>query len=125
MPPDVNCTMKVLPQEMFIERFVSRVESVKLRSQLLTTTCCATVSVVTKYGLERVGVCKKNLDRMDQGNEWNVTPTGERQVVMSGHGREAVAYDMWFNFHLKVTYFLSDAAQRVLHKFIQKLLKCV
>ena len=51
--------------------------------------------------------------------------TGERQVVMSGHGREAVAYDMSFNFHLKVTYFLSDAAQRVLHKFIQKLLKCV
>lgn len=61
----------------------------------------------------------------DKGNEWNVTPTGERQVVMSGHGREAVAYDMSFNFHLKVTYFLSDAAQRVLHKFIQKLLKCV
>lgn len=44
---------------------------------------------------------------------------------MSGHGREAVAYDMSFNFHLKVTNFLSDAAQRVLHKFIQKLLKCV
>lgn len=63
MPPDVNCTIKVLPLEMFIERFVSRVESVKLRSQLLTTTCCATVSVVTKYGLERVGVYKKNLDR--------------------------------------------------------------
>lgn len=102
---------------MLIERFVSKVESVQLRSQLLTTTCSATVSVATKYGLERVGVCKKNLDRMGL--------TGERQVVMSGHGREAVAYDMSFNFHLKVTYFLSDAAQRVLHKFIQKLLKCV
>ena len=49
---------------MLIERFVSKVESVQLRSQLLTTTCSATVSVVTKYGLERVGVCKKNLDQM-------------------------------------------------------------